>query len=210
MKKILNIAAGFAPTLLYATNALAQQGAAPEAIEDIRDVHGPMLEAAPWWQSVPAILLAAAIAIALFFVARAIVRYFSRPKTPAEVALARIEQARARVNETGTKTFAYEVTEAVRAYIEARFSVEAPSQTTEELLDQLAADPDSPLGKHQGQLSELLRFTDLVKYAGADIGAMEIRSVADAARAFVERARDDDKTEKKAKKAETARQGGAL
>jgi hypothetical protein len=208
VKKILNIAAGFAPPMLWATNALAQQAAgAAEAVDDIRDVHGPVLEAAPWWQTLPALLLAVAVAIALFLVARAIVRYFSRPKTAAEIALARIVQAQAKVQQTGVKAFAYEVTEATRAYIEARFSVHAPSQTTEELLDELAADASSPLGKHREQLAELLRFTDLVKYAGADIGAMEIRAIADAARSFIERARDDEKNERKP---EPSVEGGAL
>lgn len=52
----------------------------------------------------------------------------------------------------------------VRRYLEGRFGLHSPEQTTDEFLDSLASSPDLRRG-HQDLLHEFLRGADLVKFA---------------------------------------------
>lgn len=66
------------------------------------------------------------------------------------------------------KLFHLRISDILRRYIENRFGLRAPEQTTEEFLLELsraASSPDAPLGRHKTLLSSFLHQCDLVKFA---------------------------------------------
>lgn len=165
------------PLLGFAQAALAQ---------DIRDIRGPLAEPPAWWQAHESLLIAL-IAGALAGVATWIaVHLLRRAADPRRVAIERVEAARALARARGAKVFAHEVSEAVRAYVEARFQIHAPLCTTEELLSELAQDEASPLARFRAPLADFLVSCDLVKFGGVALREDEIDALVESARAFVE------------------------
>ncbi len=90
---------------------------------------------------------------------------------PAMVARSRIEAARARIGDP--RAYASEVSDAVRHYLEDRFGLRAPEQTTEEFLSGLSRKPQLD-PSHQGPLAAFLEQCDLVKFSGWRPGAQEL------------------------------------
>jgi hypothetical protein len=90
---------------------------------------------------------------------------------PASVARGRIEAAREWMGEP--RRYASEVSDAVRHYLEDRFGLKAPEQTTEEFLTDLSRRPTLDQ-RHQGPLAAFLEQCDLVKFAGWKPGAQEL------------------------------------
>ncbi len=90
---------------------------------------------------------------------------------PAVVARGRIEAAREWMGEP--RRYAGEVSDAVRHYLEDRFGLKAPEQTTEEFLTDLSRRPTLD-PRHQGPLAAFLEQCDLVKFAGWKPGAQEL------------------------------------
>lgn len=90
---------------------------------------------------------------------------------PAMVARSRIEAARARIGDP--RSYASEVSDAVRHYLEDRFGLRAPEQTTEEFLSGLSRKPLLD-PRHQGPLAAFLEQCDLVKFSGWRPGAQEL------------------------------------
>lgn len=75
------------------------------------------------------------------------------------------------------------ITDAVRAYLEERYTVRAMESTTDELLRDLRLSPLT--GEQQNQVANLLRFADLVKFAKAVPGPSENEQALVAARNIV-------------------------
>lgn len=90
---------------------------------------------------------------------------------PAAVARGRIEAAREWMADP--RRYAGEVSDAVRHYLEDRFGLKAPEQTTEEFLTDLSRRPTLD-PRHQGPLAAFLEQCDLVKFAGWRPGAQEL------------------------------------
>lgn len=168
--------------------AVAPGVAAPGINEDIRDIRGPVAIRSDW-------LLPAAIAVAaLLLVLLAVLggrRWRRRPRTvrvppPEEIALEQLEAARALLAPERAQEFASAVTAAVRGYLEARYGVAAPRQTTEEFLHSLlGGSGGKPLTSHAPLLEDLLRRNDLVKFARAPLAAPEMEAMLGAAIRFV-------------------------
>jgi len=74
----------------------------------------------------------------------------------------------------------------VRTYLEGRFGLRAPEQTTEEFL-RGAAEAKELKDAERAELREFLQVSDLVKFARHRPGRDEMRDAARAARQFVER-----------------------
>ena len=80
----------------------------------------------------------------------------------------------------------------VRRYVEMRFSIHAPEETTEEFLVQLSRqEGDSPLARHRKTLQEFLEHADLVKFARHQPGQVEVQQAFDSAKNFIQSTADE-------------------
>ncbi|MCA9610491.1 MAG: DUF4381 family protein [Myxococcales bacterium] len=175
MTRALVVAAAWlAPAL-----ALAQ-----EPVEDIHDIRGPLFDPTPLWLGIASLVLGAIAFATLAWLALRAIRWLRRPRTPRAIALARIDAARRLVD---PRAFAVEVSEAIREYVEARFGVHAPQQTTEELLVALAEDERSPLAPYQVPLTAFLAECDRAKFGGHTLDGTDREALAETARELVER-----------------------
>ena len=83
------------------------------------------------------------------------------------------------------KEFYNDISEILRDYIEARFGIRAPEQTTEEFLETLRHSPDVFSKSHTELLNNFLNHTDLVKYARVTPSQADINQIIDDTRAFI-------------------------
>jgi len=112
------------------------------------------------------------------------------PPAPHEVALAELDRLAAFSPGTWdeVKGFYYRLSLCVRVYIESRFGVEAPHQTTQEFLSSLATS-EEVLGKHRDLLGRFLAHCDSVKFARYFPNPGEVQESLRVARRFVEETR---------------------
>ncbi len=143
-------------------------------------------------------LLMAAIAAALLVAGLGFFgyRYFRRQKNgsesviirpPHEIAHARLRDLLAEqlVEKGECKLFYLRLSGILRHYIENRFGLKAPEQTTEEFLKTMkTADDLTP--SHKQVLRRFLEHCDLVKFAGHEPAAEEIRETIDTVRQFID------------------------
>jgi hypothetical protein len=164
-------------------HAIAQS--TPAAETDIRDIRGP--------KPVPSVLLplllaaAGALLIASGYAAwrwkqR---RTLQRVKLPFELALERLDAARASMRPDSARLFSIEVSDAVREYIEQRFHAMAAHRTTHEFLHDLLGSSDALLAEHRTLLADFLNLCDLAKFAGWQLSVQEMQTMHGRARAFV-------------------------
>ncbi len=137
----------------------------------------------------------AAVALGLAAVAAALARYLRRRSrgeavrtVPAhEVAFAALDELRRTDfdNPRAVRAFYFAISEVLRAYVEARFRLNATDLTTEEILAGLdgVADLDA---EPAGKLRRFLLDTDQVKFAHREPRAAEIESTWEMALGFVE------------------------
>jgi hypothetical protein len=156
-------------------------------IEDLR------LLAPPPWYANPWFILLAAVAMAV--IGWMLYRYFSRPRTkiipsrasgpgPHIEALRRLADLRRRWKELTAYALAIEVSDILRTYLEPRFGLPAPFQTTREFLEGAMA--QSELEPDQcAQLKRFLEFCDLVKFAQRPATELEQGQLLDTAEQFV-------------------------
>lgn len=111
-----------------------------------------------------------------------------------EIAYERLQTlARRQLIEKGKIKLFYElITDVLRHYIEDRFELRAPEQTTEEFLAALAATDE--LGEDDKRsLGEFLQHCDLVKFAKYEPQAEQIRKAFDLVQDFIERTKSDER-----------------
>jgi hypothetical protein len=153
--------------------------------DDIYDIRPPFFYLKPltWlWVSLGA-LAAIALIIALWIWLKPL-RAF-RSKSPYELALEKLEKARAMLNEENPEPYAVFVSETIRSYLGARFKILSTRRTTEEFLRQMSADPNTPLAAHRDQLRSFLEACDLVKFAHYQPARDELEQVQERAVSFV-------------------------
>jgi len=152
-------------------------------IEDIRDIRGPIAEAAatPWWPYLVAALAVIAVGVA----AAAYVRYRRRRALPADRrALAELAASRSLIAAGAPHELSVRVSKVVRGYVEEAFAVHAPSRTTEELLASLL-DETSPVAPYRAELGAFLELCDLAKYARWALSRDQMTTIVDRAESFV-------------------------
>ena len=153
--------------------------------EDIRDIRGPISIPSPWrWLSAAAAgvaVLALLYAAWLWYRRRAT----AKAKQPHEIALERLERARALMKPELAREYSFAISEITRDYIERRFDVRAARRTTDEFLRDLVHQSDSPLAAHQSLLADVLRYCDLAKFARWQLDMAEMEAMHDSARAFI-------------------------
>ncbi len=169
-----------APAPQAATSASAAASA-----EDIRDIRGPKPVASPWvlWSLIGGGVLAALLGYLSW---RWIKRRRQAPATPDfEVALARLEAARALMQPGRARDFSIEVSAAVREYIERRFRVMAAHRTTHEFLHDLVLSSNPGLAAHRELLGEFLQSCDLAKFGGWNLEIDQMTTMLESARRFI-------------------------
>lgn len=117
------------------------------------------------------------------------IRVERAPRPAHLVALEELASLRAHLPEDpeSVRAMVAEVSGVLRRYIEARFAVHAPSQTTEEFLLALRADDaGAVLGDQRERLTEFLTACDLATYAGVRPGRQGLLDLLGSAEAFVE------------------------
>jgi hypothetical protein len=177
------VAAPAAPSAALAPKAAAP---APSALEDIRDIRGPISIPAPlrWAEWIGLGLLAAGAGYGVW-------RWMRRTpaRTPFELALARLESARALMQPGHAEAFSNEVSETVREYIEWRFQARAAHLTTEEFFAELLQSEAGPLAEHREPLVEFLTLCDLAKFARWSLLTPDMEAMLESARSFILAAR---------------------
>ena len=153
--------------------------------EDIRDIRGPKPVPSSWlWP----LWLAGGAALAALLYARWLWnrrRALAAALLPYEIALARLEEARALMQPKNAREFSIAVSEIVRQYIEQRFRVWAARRTTEEFLHDLLEPSDALLTSHRSLLAEFLRHCDLAKFARWILSSEEMDTMLESACRFV-------------------------
>lgn len=82
------------------------------------------------------------------------------------------------------KSFYQRISNVLRRYIENRFGIHAPEQTTEEFLDGLKTDTTFPKTYH-ALLRDFLRHCDLVKFAAHEPSTEDIQNTFDSCKKFI-------------------------
>ena len=168
-----------------ANQSMSQAGGPIASSEDIRDIRGPKPIASPW--VIPLAVLAGLLVAGSGYAAW---RWDRRrrhavAKLPFEIALERLEQARAFMHPAGGREFSIEVSGIVRDYIESRFLVMAAHRTTDEFLHDLLGSEDSLLAAHQELLADFLQSCDLAKFGGWNLPQSNMEAMLQGARRFV-------------------------
>jgi len=169
------------------TPALSNTPSANTATEagDIHDIRGPISIPYQWlWVIyVAASLLAAAALYGLWRLLRR--RAKIAAKLPYEIALEKLEAARALMTAETVREYAFTVSEVIRVYIEQRFGEKAARRTTEEFLSDLLQQTGTPLAQHRRRLEDFLEHCDLMKFARWSASVREMESMLESARVFV-------------------------
>lgn len=103
-------------------------------------------------------------------------------------ALAALEKLFALIDREESRPYASESSAIIRHYIEDRFELSAPRQSTEEFLVSAQNSPKLE-ARHQNSLAEFLRVCDLLKFARTLANRNELSALHDAAIAFVKETR---------------------
>jgi len=153
--------------------------------EDIRDIRGPRPIESPW--AVPLLVIAALLVAGGGYAAW---RWNRRrrqnvAKPPSQLALERLEQARAFMHPTGGREFSIEVSSIVRDYIESRFLVRASHRTTDEFLHDSLQSAAPVLAAHRELLADFLQSCDLAKFGGWNLPSQNMEAMLQGARRFV-------------------------
>jgi hypothetical protein len=158
---------------------------ATNLLDDLRILEAPN----PWYYWPSLILVALVLGSLVFYWLKARQRRRSLTPTAAAVhahedALAALEKARALIAPGNSKAYAVEVSSVVRRYIENRFAILAPRQSTEEFLDEARRSPK--LEPHyQALLAEFLKGCDFLKFARGVAEIPELQSLHASAVRFV-------------------------
>jgi len=146
----------------------------------------PPARAARWWWGAVA---AMAIALGAFLLWRRRQRQAEEapPIPPHVLALAALRELIAEdlVGRGERKAFYNRISAILREYIENRFQLRAPEQTTEEFLDGLGRSGDALAKTHKDLLADFLQHCDLVKFAAHHPEDKEVQATFDACKKFI-------------------------
>ncbi len=153
--------------------------------DDIYDIRPPFFYLHSWFW-----LWIALLAVALIALLIGLWLWFKplrtlRAKSAYDLALEKLERARALLDPQNPEPYAVAVSEAVRSYLGQRFAAPSSRRTTEEFLRQMETDPASPLAEHRDLLRGFLEACDLVKFAHYQPGLEELEQVQQRAVTFV-------------------------
>jgi hypothetical protein len=173
------------PVHLPSPAAAQQSAASPVQAEDIHDIRGPI--SIPYEYLWAAYLVGGLAAAAALYGAWRLYRNRAkeRAKLPFEIALEKLEAARALMVDHKVREYAFTVSEIIRVYIEQRFGEKAARRTTEEFLSDLLKQTETPLAQHRRRLEDFLGYCDLMKFARWEASVREMESMHESARTFI-------------------------
>lgn len=155
---------------------------------ELQDIAEPVEMPVPawWWVVGAAVLVALVVTAAWWLKRRRLARQIPRVVTPHEEALAALDQlvASGLPDVAGLQVFYFRLSDIVRRYVEERFGLRAPEQTTEEFLATMVGSP-AISGTHQRLLGSFLEQADMVKFARLEPARQEVLDSVEAARKFV-------------------------
>lgn len=186
------------PVEIKVTSLLGEE-VAELKIAEIEGVVDVPKEQMPWWiLSIieVAIFIIAGIVVLIVFMRKRNVKLVRIFKPAHEVAYARIQTlVEAQLIESGQiKEFYLRISNILRHYIEDRFALRAPEQTTEEFLYALQSDssPDRSIPQaERDRLAEFLVHCDLVKFAKHEPDTEQIQRTFNLVKEFIEKTRSD-------------------
>ena len=169
---------------LFASPAFTATPAVVAAVDDIRDIRGPLPLAAfpPTW----IYFAGGAIVLISLYIWIAKRRRFTPPLSPEALARERLQHARLIMMPTAAREFSVAVSEAVRTYVEQRFNLLAVHKTSEEFLHDLLDDPTSPLAPWRASLADFLMQCDLAKFAKFQLTVAGMEALVTGAEKFVD------------------------
>ena len=180
------------------------QPAAP-VVGGIQDIRGPIdiPTAAPWVHRLLLTLVVLAVLGGIWWALR------RRARKQAEFRESAAARARARLSEAWAwvdqpERFCTRLSEVVRVYLEERFGLKAPDQTTEEFLASLPQSSELEPGL-KPMLEEFLTQCDWVKFAQGDPGRIECERLHQMASRLV----DETGVEVPSRKPASERKGGS-
>jgi hypothetical protein len=149
---------------------------------DILDIRPPVLIPNYWLWVWVALGALGVLAVAVFFIRRALRRHQEVPRVPPVPAHVR---ARQRLEEAlqligDPKPFVIAVSDTLRAYLEEALELRAPERTTEEFLVDLQGSSQMS-DTQKDQLADFLGQSDLVKFAKHEPEEHELRALHSAA-----------------------------
>jgi hypothetical protein len=176
---------GTANPALNPLAALTGQAGPNAKPDDIQDIRPPFFYLKPltWLWVLLAALVLASLAVLLWFWLKPLRE--RRARTAYDLALEKLERARALLTEENAEPYAVLVSETVRTYLGQRFHTPSTRRTTEEFLRQMQADANTPLAAHSDLLRGFLEACDLVKFAHYQPGREELEQVQQRAVSFV-------------------------
>lgn len=141
-----------------------------------------------WWWAIAAGATVAAGAFVWWLMRRPTPQPVVTPIAPGEWARREFDLLESqRLPERGdVEGFFVRLSDVVRTYLERRYQIAAPDQTTQEFLSQAAHHPDLA-GEHERTLGAFLRSADMVKFAAARPASDTCAHALTAMRGFVER-----------------------
>ena len=141
-----------------------------------------------WWWAIAAGATVAAGAFVWWLMRRPTQQPVVTPVAPGEWARREFDLLESqRLPERGdVEGFFVRLSDVVRTYVERRYQIAAPDQTTQEFLSQAAHHPDLA-GDNERTLGAFLRSADMVKFAAARPASDTCAHALTAMRGFVER-----------------------
>ena len=153
--------------------------------DELEDIRPPLFYLRSWlwlWIAL-GIVTAIALLVLLWFWLRP--RRLLSPKSAYELALEKLEKARALLREDDPMPYSVFVSETIRSYLGQRFQAPSTRRTTEEFLRQMETDRATPLAEHRDLLRDFLQSCDLVKFGRYQPTLTELEQVQQRAITFV-------------------------
>ncbi len=171
------------PVGLINPSPFAQVAPVPQS--DIEDIRPPVFFLHSWLWLWIALGVAGALGLLILLWFQFRPQRLLSPKSAYELALEKLEKARALLREEDPMPYAVLVSETIRSYLGQRFQTPSTRRTTEEFLRQMEADRTTPLAEHRDLLRDFLQSCDLVKFARYQPTLSELEQVQDRATSFV-------------------------
>ncbi len=163
----------------------------PNLTEDLHLVAVPDGWSLPWWGYLVILAVLVAFCLPLYFALRKRTAKQLPPPPepkpdPAQIALEHLARLRETAGVLSPRELSLEGSSLLRDYVEARFGIRAPFQTTSEFL-RLAATTTNFPHHETGAIEDVLRCCDRIKFAAATTDSDTFGPLLDTLHAFITR-----------------------